>query len=218
MDDGWEEREGHAAAATGPPRATRCCRCRCRLQMVLPVALGFASGCMVWMVFAELLPDALERAEAAQVRRNARAPLRWMWHLHNACRMAVLRAGPKLAAHPSCARRWPRPPRWRRRAWRASACSLLRWSRQTDPLHRLSHRAACLHARRRPCWCCCLRWRQRWPAQARWEAARSRRLWPGASWRRWRHAAAAAHSSISCSGARWCEGGLLCRPGRLHVR
>ena len=36
--------------------------------MILPVALGFAAGCMVWMVFAELLPDALESAEAAQVR------------------------------------------------------------------------------------------------------------------------------------------------------
>lgn len=36
-------------------------------QMVLPVALGFAAGCMIWMVFAELLPDALERAEGAQV-------------------------------------------------------------------------------------------------------------------------------------------------------
>lgn len=36
--------------------------------MILPVALGFAAGCMIWMVFAELLPDAMEQAEAAQVR------------------------------------------------------------------------------------------------------------------------------------------------------
>lgn len=36
-------------------------------QVILPVALGFAAGCMVWMVLAELLPDALERADARLV-------------------------------------------------------------------------------------------------------------------------------------------------------
>ena len=36
---------------------------------LLPVALGFAAGCMVWMVFAELLPDALEDAPHPWVRR-----------------------------------------------------------------------------------------------------------------------------------------------------
>ncbi|KAL4422845.1 hypothetical protein ABPG75_009042 [Micractinium tetrahymenae] len=41
--------------------------------MILPVALGFAAGCMIWMVFAELLPDALERAEGAQVATAATA-------------------------------------------------------------------------------------------------------------------------------------------------
>jgi hypothetical protein len=35
------------------------------------VALGFAAGCMVWMVFAELLPDALEHTPAAQVATAA---------------------------------------------------------------------------------------------------------------------------------------------------
>ncbi|PRW32991.1 zinc transporter [Chlorella sorokiniana] len=39
--------------------------------MILPVALGFAAGCMIWMVFAELLPDAMEQAEAAQVATAA---------------------------------------------------------------------------------------------------------------------------------------------------
>jgi zinc transporter ZupT len=26
----------------------------------LPLCMGFAAGCMIWMVFAELLPDSLE--------------------------------------------------------------------------------------------------------------------------------------------------------------
>ncbi|KAK3258615.1 hypothetical protein CYMTET_32347, partial [Cymbomonas tetramitiformis] len=29
-------------------------------QALLPIAMGFAAGCMIWMVFAELLPEALE--------------------------------------------------------------------------------------------------------------------------------------------------------------
>lgn len=44
-------------------------------QALLPLALGFAAGCMVWIVFAELLPDALAGAPHTQVsvsstRRN----------------------------------------------------------------------------------------------------------------------------------------------------
>ena len=34
---------------------------------MLPLALGFAAGCMVWMVFAELIPDALEAAAHGKV-------------------------------------------------------------------------------------------------------------------------------------------------------
>ena len=36
-------------------------------RALLPIGLGFACGCMVWIVFAELLPDALETAPAGKV-------------------------------------------------------------------------------------------------------------------------------------------------------
>ncbi|BDA49142.1 probable zinc transporter ZIP11 at N-terminal half [Coccomyxa sp. Obi] len=38
---------------------------------LLPLALGFAAGCMVWMVFAELLPDALADAPHTEVATAA---------------------------------------------------------------------------------------------------------------------------------------------------
>ena len=41
-------------------------------RALLPVALGFAAGCMVWMVFAELLPDALDDAPHGKVRARAK--------------------------------------------------------------------------------------------------------------------------------------------------
>ncbi len=31
-------------------------------QSLLPLALGFAAGCMIWILTAELMPDALEAA------------------------------------------------------------------------------------------------------------------------------------------------------------
>jgi zinc transporter ZupT len=38
---------------------------------ILPIALGFAAGCMIWMVFAELIPDALEGASGGTVATGA---------------------------------------------------------------------------------------------------------------------------------------------------
>ena len=34
---------------------------------LLPLALGFAAGCMTWIVFAELIPDALAAAPHGKV-------------------------------------------------------------------------------------------------------------------------------------------------------
>jgi zinc transporter ZupT len=33
----------------------------------LPLCMGFAAGCMIWMVFAELLPDSLEVGLSSRV-------------------------------------------------------------------------------------------------------------------------------------------------------
>ena len=45
--------------------------CNHWLQAILPIALGFAGGCMIWIVFAELLPDAFNAAPPKQVRCQA---------------------------------------------------------------------------------------------------------------------------------------------------
>lgn len=40
-------------------------------EFLLPVSLGFAAGCMIWMVFAELLPEALKDCDAGHVASAA---------------------------------------------------------------------------------------------------------------------------------------------------
>ncbi|KAF6252114.1 hypothetical protein COO60DRAFT_1704442 [Scenedesmus sp. NREL 46B-D3] len=47
-------------------------------KALLPLALGFAAGCMIWIVLAELLPDALEAVEADQVATYATAAAAWL--------------------------------------------------------------------------------------------------------------------------------------------
>eukprot|EP00884_Botryococcus_braunii_P007296 jgi/Botrbrau1/16568/Bobra.0262s0005.1 len=47
-------------------------------RSLLPLALGFAAGCMVWMVFAELLPDALADAPHARVATAGTLSAAWL--------------------------------------------------------------------------------------------------------------------------------------------
>lgn len=61
---------------------------------LLPLALGFAAGCMVWMVFAELLPDALADAPHTEVHATSLAVI-----FSCAC-PAVL--GPGKHCEPAC--------------------------------------------------------------------------------------------------------------------
>ncbi|KAF5839871.1 hypothetical protein DUNSADRAFT_18414 [Dunaliella salina] len=47
-------------------------------QALLPLALGFAAGCMIWIVCAELLPDALESASHSNVATAATFSAAWL--------------------------------------------------------------------------------------------------------------------------------------------
>lgn len=44
---------------------------------LLPLAMGFAAGCMMWIVFAELLPDALESLASSTVATTATCAAAW---------------------------------------------------------------------------------------------------------------------------------------------
>ena len=44
---------------------------------LLPLAMGFAAGCMTWIVIAELLPDALEALDASTVASTTTLSAAW---------------------------------------------------------------------------------------------------------------------------------------------
>jgi len=44
---------------------------------LLPLAMGFAAGCMMWIVVAELLPDAVESLDSATVATAATVSAAW---------------------------------------------------------------------------------------------------------------------------------------------
>lgn len=46
-------------------------------QPLLPCAVGFAAGCMIWIVGAELMPDALESAPHPQVATAVTMSAAW---------------------------------------------------------------------------------------------------------------------------------------------
>ena len=50
----------------------------------LPFALGFAAGCMIWVVFSELLPDAFENVSPSRVATAATLSAIWLSKRHHA--------------------------------------------------------------------------------------------------------------------------------------
>jgi zinc transporter ZupT len=54
------------------------CHCNgCICRPLLPLSTGFAAGCMMWVVLAELLPDALEAVGSDRVATCATASAAW---------------------------------------------------------------------------------------------------------------------------------------------
>ena len=48
-------------------------------EPLLPVGLGFAAGAMIWMVFAELIPDALKSAASGSIGITVAPALTALW-------------------------------------------------------------------------------------------------------------------------------------------
>jgi len=48
-------------------------------EPLLPVGLGFAAGAMIWMVFAELIPDALKSAASGSIGITEALALTALW-------------------------------------------------------------------------------------------------------------------------------------------
>ena len=54
---------------------------------LLPLALGFAAGCMTWIVFAELIPDALEAAPHGKVLAAVHVFIVGLQHVIRLCEL-----------------------------------------------------------------------------------------------------------------------------------
>lgn len=52
--------------------------CAEAFQKILPFCVGFAGGCMIWMVFAEVLPDSFKEANASHVATSATLSVAFM--------------------------------------------------------------------------------------------------------------------------------------------
>ena len=48
-------------------------------EPLLPIGLGFAAGAMIWMVFAELIPDALKSAASGSIGITVAPALTALW-------------------------------------------------------------------------------------------------------------------------------------------
>lgn len=52
--------------------------CADAFNKLLPFATGFAAGCMIWMVMAEVLPDGFKESSPAQVASAATLAVAFM--------------------------------------------------------------------------------------------------------------------------------------------
>jgi zinc transporter ZupT len=50
-------------------------------EPLLPIGLGFAAGAMIWMVFAELIPDALKSATSGSIGITVALAMTALWSL-----------------------------------------------------------------------------------------------------------------------------------------
>ena len=52
-------------------------------EPLLPIGLGLAAGAMIWMVFAELIPDALKSATSGSIGITVALAMTALWSLQH---------------------------------------------------------------------------------------------------------------------------------------